>query len=332
MPEPVELMRLVAFVLIVGVAACLWLAARSLQPLPPSPAGAVDPVSGLPLASDASNRQATVGEETYSIRRWVAVEDFPSRLAVFETVFWEPDDTASMRERIRQTDLVRGKRVLEIGTGSGLIALCCLQAGAERVVATDVNRAAAANAVFNARGLQLAENLEVRLVPLDDAGAFSVIGEEERFDLILSNPPWEDDIPEGIDEFALYDPRFELLHSLLSGLRDHLTPGGRAWLAYGCKEAVVTIIELAPEHGLEVEILDDRELEDLPELFLPGMLLEVRPGDREGRGQQFSVFSFRFSAFGFQLSDSGRSSYLKTENRKPKTENRKLKTPSLNPQ
>ena len=53
------------------------------------------------------------------------VDGFPERIAVFQTVFWEPRDTTSLRELIATTDLVRGKTVLEIGTGSGLVSLCC---------------------------------------------------------------------------------------------------------------------------------------------------------------------------------------------------------------
>jgi methylase of polypeptide subunit release factors len=114
---------------------------------------------------------------------------------------------------------------------------------------------------------------------LVNAEAFSVIEETERFDLIISNPPWEDDQPTTIDSYALYDEDFRLLKSLLADLQDHLKPGGRALLAYGCVSAIRAAKRLADEHSLELRILDDRDLESLPETFLPGMLLEVRPRD-----------------------------------------------------
>jgi hypothetical protein len=34
---------------------------------------------------------------------------------------------------------------------------------------------------------------------------------------------------------------------------------------------------LADQHDLQLRILDDRNLDQLPEVFLPGMLLELRP-------------------------------------------------------
>jgi tRNA1(Val) A37 N6-methylase TrmN6 len=213
------------------------------------------------------------------IENWVEVEDFDVELARFESVFWDTEDTVSLRKLIRETPLVEGKRVLEIGTGTGLVSLCCLQAGASRVVATDINPQAVANANYNARGLELDSRFETRLVPKYRPGAYSVIGPQERFDLILSNPPWQDGVPDSIGKYAYYDPGFGLLRSLLAGLRDHLEPGGKALLAYGNVTAIRELQRVASQHGLEVRILDDRDLDSLPENFLPGMLLEVTFGE-----------------------------------------------------
>ena len=41
-------------------------------------------------------------------------------------------------------------RYLEIGTGTGILGILCLQNGADEVVATDINPAAVANARYNA--------------------------------------------------------------------------------------------------------------------------------------------------------------------------------------
>lgn len=218
-----------------------------------------------------------VAEQDSIIRSWEYVDGFRGKIAVFQTVFWEPRDTNSLRERIETTGLVRGKTVLEIGTGSGLVSLCCLRAGASKVVATDVNRYAVENARYNANVLGVADRLDVRLVPLGSAGAFTVIDLDEKFDVIMSNPPWEDDTPKSIDEFALYDRNFELLRSILASAKSHLNPGGRLLLAYGCREAIQMIDRMAAEADLVAERHDDRELSELPEVFVPGMLVEIRP-------------------------------------------------------
>jgi methylase of polypeptide subunit release factors len=213
----------------------------------------------------------------YRHRAWRVIDDLPRKIAQFDTVFWEPRDTESLRQRIVESDWLHGKSVLEIGTGTGLVAIYCLGAGARQVVATDINPAAIANARFNANEFGVSDRLEARLVPVSQPAAFSVIRPDERFDLIVSNPPWENDRPRSIAEFALYDPGFQLLHSLLANAKNYLNPGGRLWLAYGCTEAIREILKNAERYGWHVQWLDDRELDDLPADFLPGLLLELRP-------------------------------------------------------
>jgi len=233
--------------------------------------------------NSASARVATA-ESDPRIKTHVGVVDFEEKLALFETVFWEPRDTTSLRDLIRATNLVRNKDVLEIGTGSGLISLCCAKAGARKVVATDINPNAIANARYNAEQLGLSDHIEVRQVSRSNPGAFAVLRPEERFDLIISNPPWEDRRPQSIDQYALDDEGFALMRSLLKDLKRRLKPGGRAFLAYGCVSAIRALKELAPQHGLEFQVFDKRNLDDLEEVFLPGMLVIVWPktpsGDR----------------------------------------------------
>lgn len=205
------------------------------------------------------------------------VPQLPKPIAIGESVFWEPDDSLSLRELIEQKKIAQGRSVLEIGTGSGLISLCCLHHGASHVVATDINPNAVATAAYNAQQLGLAKQLDVRLVPRRDPSAYSVITSDESFDLIVSNPPWENEKPTTVADFALYDPGFELMKSLIRDGRQYLKPKGRILLAYGCVSAIREIEKQATEHRYSVRILDDRSLEELPEVFLPGMLIELTP-------------------------------------------------------
>ncbi len=212
-----------------------------------------------------------------TITRWEAIEDFSEPIAILPTVFWEPLDTVSLRKLIREQKITRNKRVLEIGTGSGLIALCSLQAEATSVVATDVNVNAIECAAFNANRMGFSDRLTLRKVEPGNQDAYVSLAKDERFDLIISNPPWEDGVPKKIDEFALYDTNFALLDSLLTKAPDHLLPNGEVYLAYGCKTAIYRMIEWAKQHRWKHEVLDDRKLADLTEVFLPGMLVKLTP-------------------------------------------------------
>lgn len=220
--------------------------------------------------------QPAKSEKTPGIVRWKPIEGLPRDVAIMESVFWEPADTDSLRRIIFSDPQLRGATVLEIGTGSGLVSLCCLQAGASKVIATDLNPKAIENARFNAAEMGFTGRFEARLVPRRNPEAWTVIEPEATFDLIISNPPWENSKPVSVEEFALYDPDFQLLKSLVTGARTRLRPNGRMWLAYGCVTAIRRIQEVASEQQLSCTLLDDRKLESLPEIFLPGMLIEIR--------------------------------------------------------
>jgi tRNA1(Val) A37 N6-methylase TrmN6 len=195
----------------------------------------------------------------------------------FESVFWEPDDTVSLRKLIVDDTIAAGRDVLEIGTGTGVLSILCLQNDAKSVVATDVNPAAAACAQYNAAMLVPERKIDVRLVSQESPNAFAVIEPTETFDLILSNPPWEDGtIAEPLDH-AFYDPGFALMDSLLDGLTTHLRPGGRCLLAYGHVPAIKRLKDQCESRGFEFKMLDDRDLETLATDFLPGMMVEVKP-------------------------------------------------------
>jgi predicted nicotinamide N-methyase len=72
-------------------------------------------------------------------------------------------------------DIVMGKRVLDFGAGSGLVALAAAKAGAAHVIAADIDPFAIAAIARNAE----ANNVAVETVTDD------MIGSTKRFDLIL---------------------------------------------------------------------------------------------------------------------------------------------------
>ncbi len=194
----------------------------------------------------------------------------------FDSVFWEPDDTVSLRKLIAEDTICAGRNVLEIGTGTGLIAILCAQNGADSVVATDINPAAVANARYNSAMLAEEMEIEVRSVSKKAPGAFAVIKDKERFDLIVSNPPWEDGKISKPADHAFYDPDFALMDSLLDGLPKHLKPGGRCLLAYGHVPAIQRLRVQAKKRGYTLKVLDERDVDSLSKDFLPGMLVEIR--------------------------------------------------------
>ncbi len=115
---------------------------------------------------------------------------------------------------------VAGKRALDVGTGTGVLALLLARAGA-RLVATDVEPRAVVCARENVARLGLGAEIQVVEADLFPAG---------QFELVVSNPPWLPDAARTPLERAVYDPGGVVLERLVLGLEARLAPGGEAWI------------------------------------------------------------------------------------------------------
>lgn len=134
--------------------------------------------------------------------------------------------------------------------------MLAIQAGSKHVVATDIDPDAVFNAKFNARHFGVADKIDVRQVSEKTPGAYTVLKEDERFDIIVSNPPWFGAKPRDLKNRQTTDEDFMLIKSIIKDLNNHLNPGGTAFLAIGNIYAIDLIEELAAGHNLTMEIVD----------------------------------------------------------------------------
>jgi len=114
-----------------------------------------------------------------------------------------------------------GRRAVDVGTGTGVLAFVLARAGA-RVVATDAEPRAVACARENAARLGLEAAVEIVQADLFPAGGGA--------DLVVSNPPWIPAEATSALERAVYDPGGALLERLVLGLPGALAAGGEGWL------------------------------------------------------------------------------------------------------
>lgn len=120
------------------------------------------------------------------------------------------------------TQTIKNKAILEMGTGSGLIALSCQKAGAQ-VVASDINPAAIDSLLVSCKE----NNLDIKVIQSD---LFEAIP-QQLFDVIISNPPYFPKTPSNDKEKAFYcGPNFEFFNTFFANARCYLKPSGEIFM------------------------------------------------------------------------------------------------------
>lgn len=109
----------------------------------------------------------------------------------------------------------------DIGCGTGVISAMLAKRGITRIVATDTQDAAIACTTDNVSRLGLGSQIQVIQQSLFPVG---------QFDLLVCNPPWLPGPVRHPLDCAVYDPNHQMIKGFLAKAKDHLAPGGQAWL------------------------------------------------------------------------------------------------------
>ncbi|WPB78283.1 class I SAM-dependent methyltransferase [Archangium violaceum] len=145
-------------------------------------------------------------------------------------------------ELLNSVTEVRGKKVFDVGTGTGVLSFLLLQRGAASATATDIDSRAVACARENAERLGLSKRFEVMEGDLFPPG---------KADLIVSNPPWLPEPPKNRVDRAVFDEENRFLRGFLEGLAAHLNPGGEGLLLLS---DLAVLLELRAADWLEQEL------------------------------------------------------------------------------
>lgn len=152
-----------------------------------------------------------------------------------------------LAEHVLRLDL-EGKRVLEIGTGSGFLSLLAARGGAQ-VTATDISPLAVSNAEANATR----NGIELVILQSDLFAALP----SGRFDVVLINPPYYPGTPTSDEEHAWYcGPEWEYFQLLFSGLGDFLAADATVLMVVSEDVAVEEIRRIAAEKGWKMAEVD----------------------------------------------------------------------------
>ncbi|NJP81165.1 methyltransferase domain-containing protein [Streptomyces sp. AA8] len=171
--------------------------------------------------------------------------------------------------------------LLEIGSGTGVVAVAAALAGCGRVVAADINPAAVLNTSMNAARHGVSGR--VRALRSD---LFDRLDPGERFDTVF----WSSNYvlapaeyrPRTMHERAYVDPGYAAHGRFLEGAPGLLAPGGRVLLHFSSRGDVPALRRIADRCGRRLDVVRRTAVRE-GEHEVEHMLLEVTPAADSAR-------------------------------------------------
>lgn len=159
-----------------------------------------------------------------------------------------------------QLQITKDARVLDMGTGCGILALLASKK-ASKVVAVDISPQAVYCARMNAELSGSGRTIDVRLGNL-----FEAIKDNERFDLILFNAPYlptESDEAKDWLEKAWSGGRNgrNVIDQFIDNVSNHLARNGRILMVQSTLSNVKYTLEHFSQHGLHAIVVESRKLD-----------------------------------------------------------------------
>lgn len=167
-------------------------------------------------------------------------------LLVLDGVF-TPEKSISFTTALlaEQTNNLAGKTVLDMGCGTGALALYAAKQGASHVLAVDIDEHALTNTRMNVTNNERSDFIEVR-----KSNLFCNV--QESFDIIFANLPINDYFWKSASDTLSVVERF------LTDYPAHLNPGGCAYLAWGSMGDVDGIRERLKQKNLSYQEYSER--------------------------------------------------------------------------
>ena len=141
---------------------------------------------------------------------------------------------------------IKGKTVLDMGTGTGIIAIYCALKGAKKVVACDVDPLAIENAKKNVKKYDFEEQIE-----LIKSDLFENV--EGKFDYILANLPILDEV------WATAELTENIIARYLRASREHIKKGGKVYFTWASFVDIVPVQAFCNELGYNFRIITEHE-------------------------------------------------------------------------
>ncbi len=163
---------------------------------------------------------------------------------------YEPREDSFLLAETLEKEKLKGKKVLEMGCGSGILSIISAKKGAE-VFAADIDE----NSLECARKNSAANKAKINFLQSD---LFLKIS--GKFSLIIFNPPY---LPEEISDFSRTwagGKNLEIIFSFISQVKNFLAPKGEVLIAASSLSGVKKIMERFHSEGLPAEIISEKKI------------------------------------------------------------------------
>jgi release factor glutamine methyltransferase len=225
-------------------------------------------VKSLERSREAAADGARPGVFTMRGREWTLLAD------VFAPPYSASTDAAmELLGFVEGTQVPRHGSFLEVGCGTGIIAVSAALAGCDRVLATDINPHAVDNAARNAERHHVADRVSARHSDLFDA-----VDPGRRFDTVYWHSNFvlapADYRYESMHECAYVDPGYATHRRYLEEAPRWTTPGGSALLHFSDRGDLAGLYAIADESGRELEVLSSIRIREGREV-VEHMLIKV---------------------------------------------------------
>ncbi len=189
-------------------------------------------------------------------------------------VYRTQTDTALLTDVLQRSGFAAGRHVLDVGAGTGALALAASRAGAASVTAVDLSMRSVTATWLNSR-------LHRAPVSVRRGDLFAPVG-DQKFDLIMANPPY---VPA---ETAVL-PRYRiarcwdagpdgraLLDRICVGAAERLTDEGVVLLVHSAVCSVGDTIARLADAGLDGEVIERGRIPFGPVMRARAAMLEAR--------------------------------------------------------
>jgi release factor glutamine methyltransferase len=141
-------------------------------------------------------------------------------------------------------------------SGSGILALAAARAGAQEVIAVDINPNAALTAAENAGGNDLGDRVRALCCNL-----LAAVAPRPLFDVILSSPPKHAGEPRDLADRGWHaGPDYRDVAALFDQARERLKPGGRLYVMLSSDSDLGLFDTLIDRAGFHARLAHERSI------------------------------------------------------------------------